>query len=85
MRCIKDEEGKAFVTEHDIKERWRSYFPKLCNEGHRTLLQYDRVKRREEDQNFTFYHGIREFKVKEALKQMENGKVVGCNNIPIEV
>ena len=49
------------------------------------LLQSDRLKTRGEDQNSTFYRRIQEFEVKEALKRMENAKVVGPNNIPIEV
>ena len=39
-------------------------------------MQSDRLKTREEDQNFTFYCRIREFEVKEALKRMENGKAI---------
>ena len=46
------------------------------------LLQSDT---REEDQNYIFYRRIREFEVKEPLKWLENGKVVGPNNILIEV
>ena len=85
VRYIKDEEGKVLVTKQDIKERQRSYFHKLFSEGHETLLQSDRLKMKEEDQNFTFYHRIQEFEVKEALKQIENGKAVGPDNIHIEV
>ena len=58
MKCVKDEEDKVLVKEQDIKERWKSYFHKLFNEGHGTLLQFDRVNTREENENYTFYHRI---------------------------
>ena len=37
-----------------------SYFHKLFNEEHETLWQLDRLNTREEGQNYTFYHRIRE-------------------------
>ena len=40
---------------------------------------------REGDFNLSFYRRIRVGEVKEALKKMENGKVVGSDGIPIEV
>ena len=33
VRCIKDEEGKVLVADEDIKDRWKSYFYKLFNDG----------------------------------------------------
>ena len=38
VQRIKNEEGKVLVIEQDIKERGKSYFHKLFNEGHRALL-----------------------------------------------
>ena len=60
VKCIKDDEGKVLVTEHDINVRWKNYFQKLFNEGHESPLQSDRLYTREEDQNFTFCRRIRE-------------------------
>jgi len=31
VRCIKGEDGKVLVEEVEIRDRWRSYFPKLFN------------------------------------------------------
>jgi hypothetical protein len=40
---------------------------------------------RDEDQNYNYYRRIQEQEVKEALKKMSTSKVVGSDNIPIEV
>ncbi|KAH1219042.1 Craniofacial development protein 2 [Glycine max] len=83
VKCVKDEEGKVLVHEKDIKERWKAYFHNLFNDGY----GYDSssLDIREEDRNYKYYRRIQKQEVNEALKRMSNGKVVGPDNIPIEV
>jgi len=38
-----------------------------------------------EDRNYNYYRQIQEHEIKEPLKRMSNAKVVGSDNIPIEV
>ena len=45
----------------------------------------DRLSIREKDQNYTFYRIIRVFEIKEALKRMDNSKVVKPSNVLIKV
>lgn len=73
------------VTNQDIKERRKSYFHRLFNEGHNILLYYDRLNTRKEGQNYTFCHRIQEREVKETLKMMDNCKAVRAGDIPVEV
>jgi hypothetical protein len=40
---------------------------------------------REEDQNYTFNRRIQEHKVKEMSERIDNSKVVGPTNMPVEV
>ena len=65
---IKNEEGKVSITEQDIKERWKSYLQNLFNEGNRTLFQSNRINTKDEDQNYTFNHRIRDFEVKKGFE-----------------
>ncbi|KAL5193398.1 Craniofacial development protein 2 [Glycine soja] len=83
VKCVKDEEGKVLVHEKDIKERWKTYFHNLFNNGY----GYDSssLDTREEDRNYKYYRRIQKQEVKEALKRMSNGKAVGPDHIPIEV
>ena len=48
-------------------------------------MQSDGLNTREDNQNHTSYHRIREFEVKEALKWIENGKEIGPDSISIKV
>ena len=63
------------MHEKDIKERWKVYFHNLFNDGY----GYDSssLDTREEDRNYKYYRRIQKQEVKEALKRMSNGKVVG--------
>ncbi|KAH1189168.1 hypothetical protein GmHk_20G056992 [Glycine max] len=83
VKCVKDEEGKVLVHEKDIKERWKTYFHNLFNDGY----GYDSssLDTREEDRNYKYYRRIQKQEVKEALKRMSNGKAVGPDHVPIEV
>jgi hypothetical protein len=44
-----------------------------------------KLDNREKDQNYTFYRWIQEHKVKEMSERFDNSKVVGPNNMPVEV
>ena len=82
MKCIKDYRlghGTRYVR------KMERYFHKLFEERHETLLHFDNINIRKEDQNHTFYHKIRIVEVKEVLKWMVNAKVVEYDNITVEV
>lgn len=73
------------VADSDIKERWDTYFYKLFNEeGGGSSYELEDLTG-EVEPNLAFYRRIRVCEVKEELKKMENGKVVGPDGIPIEI
>src|SRR3954467_11577537 len=74
---------KLLVKDEDIRHRWRQYFDKLFNEenGSSTIELDDSF----DEMNRRFVRRIQEAEVKEALKRMKGGKVMGPDCIPIEV
>ena len=85
VRCIKDEEEKVLVTNKDIKERWDSYFYKFFNHGQGLGTNMEELKIQDEERSWYYYRRIPIREVKESLKRMEKGKVVGPDGIHIEV
>ena len=73
------------LLETNIKDKWKNYFHKLLNEGYEISSNTDMLDTREEDKNYNYNRHIHEQMAKEVLKRMSNGKIVGLNNIPIEV
>ena len=70
------------VKGDEIRHRWQDYFDKLFNgENENTTVQLDDSF---DDTNRCFLWRIQESKVREALKRMKGGKVMGPNSIPIK-
>jgi hypothetical protein len=83
VKCIKDETERLLTKYEDIKNRWREYFDKLFNEDSGILsIELDISS---DDLSRQFVRRIQESEVKYALKRMKGGKVMGPNEIPIEV
>ena len=85
VKCIKDDEDRVLVQEKDIKDRWKKYFHNLFNEENDILPDSNMLDIGKEDRNYNYYRQIQEHEIKEPLKRMSNAKVVGSDNIPIEV
>ncbi|KAM1721664.1 hypothetical protein TB2_022716 [Malus domestica] len=85
VRCIKDEDGKVLATENAVKDRWRGYFHNLFNEEHERSTSLGELSNSEEYRNYSFYRRIRKEEVVVALKKMKHRKVVGPDDISIEV
>ncbi|AQK67802.1 Retrovirus-related Pol polyprotein LINE-1 [Zea mays] len=83
VKCIKDEANQLLVKNEEIKNRWKEYFNKLFNGGNESsTIELDEPF---DDNNRVFVRRIQEYEVKEALKRMKVGKVMGPDGIPIEV
>ena len=82
VKCIKDDNNKLLVKDDEIKNRLRDYFDKLFNEGGDTMIEIDDSF---DDTCRHFVRRIQESEVKEALKRMKAGKILGPDDIPIEV
>jgi hypothetical protein len=82
VKCIKDKANRLLVKDEEIKNRWREYFDKLFNdESEKITIELDDSI----DTNRRFVRRIQESKLKEALKKIKTGKVLGSDDIPIEV
>jgi hypothetical protein len=71
------------TKDEDIKNRWRKYFDKLSNKDSESSSIELGIS--SDDLNRQFVHRIQEYEVKDALKRMKEGKVMGPDEIPIEV
>jgi hypothetical protein len=83
VKCIKDVTEWLLTKDEDIKNRWQKYFDKLFNEdsGSSSIaldISSDYLNRQ-------FVHRIQKSDVKDVLKRMNGGKVMGPDGIPIEV
>jgi hypothetical protein len=83
VKYIKDETERLLTKDEDIKNRWQEYFDKLFNKDSESLsIELDISL---DDLNRQFVHSIQESEVKDALKRMKGGNVMGPDEIPIEV
>jgi hypothetical protein len=83
VKCIKDATERLLTKDEDINNRWREYFDKLFNEDSgNSSIELDISS---DDLNRQIVCRIKESEVKDALKMMKGGKVMGPNGIPIEV
>uniref|UniRef100_A0A8I6YFU2 Reverse transcriptase domain-containing protein n=1 Tax=Hordeum vulgare subsp. vulgare TaxID=112509 RepID=A0A8I6YFU2_HORVV len=83
VKCIKDGDDQLLVKDEAIKRRWREYFDNLYNgEVDSSTIELDDSF---DDTSMCFVRRIQECEVKEALKGMKVGKVMGPDGIPIEV
>jgi hypothetical protein len=81
--CIKDATERLLTKDEDIKNRWREYFDKLYNEeSESSSIELDISS---DDLNRQFVRRNQESKVKDALKRMKGGNVMGPDGISIEV
>jgi hypothetical protein len=83
VKCIKDETEWLLTKDEDIKNMWREYFDKLFNEdsGNSSI----ELVISSDDLNRQFVCRIQESEVKDDLKRMKGGKVMGLDGKPIEV
>jgi hypothetical protein len=83
VKYINDETERLLTKDEDIKNRWWEYFDKLFNEDSgSSSIELDISS---DDLNRQFMRMIQEFVVKDVLKRMKGGKVMGLYGIPIEV
>jgi hypothetical protein len=83
VKCIKDMTEQLLTKDEDIKNRWQEYFDKLfIEDGGSSSIELDISS---DDLNRQFVHRIQESEVKNALKRMKGGKMMGPNGIRIEV
>ena len=79
VRVIKDENGNVMVNLEAVLKRWKKYFEKLMNE------ENNRDHRTEEAEVVNEEVNCISREVKNALRRMKKGKVVGPDELPIEI
>ncbi|XP_057532616.1 uncharacterized protein LOC130810530 [Amaranthus tricolor] len=85
VKYIKDEGGRVFLRQKDIKTRWLHYYSQLLNESRGTKeedKQFSDAQRPLEDGSAS---AITTEELGEALKKMGRTKAVEPDNILIEV
>jgi len=85
IRCIKDKNSRVLCEDAEIKQRWQMYFSKLLNDE---MMEYSQSRSRESSESQLDPHScepISKDEIKKSLKKMTNGKVVGPDQIPVEV
>jgi hypothetical protein len=85
VKCIKDEDGRVLVQDHDIKNRWEQYFQNLFNKQSSSDIILGDLASSETYLNRGSYRRIQRKEVEEALKAMKPGKSVGPDDIPMDV
>ena len=85
VKFIKDEGGRVLLKQEDIKMRWHQYFSQLLNETRGLKEESRQTLDIQRTQKHGWIMDITMVEVGEALKTMGGSKVVGPDNIPIEV
>ena len=80
MRVIKDKNGNVMVNSEAVLKRWKEYFEKLMNEENNREPRTEEAEVVNEEVNY-----VSREEVKNALRRMKKGKVVGPDELPIEV
>jgi hypothetical protein len=83
VKYIKDATEQLLTKDEDIKNMWREYFDKLFNEDSESSSIELNIS--SDNLNRQFVHRIQKSKVKDVLKRMKGGKMMGQNGIPTEV
>ena len=79
MRVLKDENGNVMVNLEAVLKRWKEYFEKLMNKENNKSHWTEEVEVVNEEVNCISKE------VKNALRRMKKGKVVGADELPVEV
>jgi hypothetical protein len=83
VKYIKDETERLLTKDEDIKNSWREYCDKLFNEDSgSSSIELDSSS---DDLSMQFVHRIQESEVKDTLKRLKGGKMMGPDGIPIEI
>ena len=80
VRVTKNENGNVMVNSEAVLKRWKEYFEKLMNKENNRDPRTEEAEVVNEEVNY-----ISREEVKNALRSMKKGKVVGPDELPVEV
>ena len=80
VKVIKDENRNVIVNSEAVLKRWKEYFEKLMNEENNRDPRTEEAEVVNEEVNC-----VRREEVKNALRRMKKGKVVGPDKLPVKV
>jgi hypothetical protein len=83
VKCTKDERKRLLTKYKNNNNSWQEYFDKHFNENNENL--FIELDISSDNINKHFVRTIEESDVKDALKRMKGGKMMGLDGIPIEV
>lgn len=73
------------VTNQDIKRRCKAFFYKHFDDGQGSSCNREGLETQEDKKNLAYHLRIQIGVVKQVLKRMDNGEMIGLDGIPIEV
>nr|XP_033513904.1 uncharacterized protein LOC104103418 [Nicotiana tomentosiformis] len=85
VRCIKDEEGRVFTKDAQIKRRWQDYFYWLMNEEGDRDIVLGEFGHSGGHQNFRYCRRIKVEEVVGAMRKMSKGRATGPDKFPVEL
>ena len=80
MRVIKDKNGNVMINSEAVLKRWKEYFEKLMNEENNRDPRTEEPEVVNEEVNC-----VSREELENALRRMKKGKVVGPDELPVEV
>ncbi|XP_070032934.1 uncharacterized protein [Nicotiana tomentosiformis] len=81
VRCIKDDDGRVFMEDTQIKMRWHTYFYKLLNEGGDQDIVLGELEHSGSHRDFG---DCRPIEVVGDMRKMSRGRASGPDEIPVE-
>ena len=79
-RVLKDENSNVMVSSEAVLKRWKEYFEKLMNKQNERHPRTEEAEVVNEEVNC-----VSREKMKNALRRMKKGKVVGPDKLPVKV
>ena len=80
VKVLKDENGNVMVNSEAVLKRWKEYFEKLINKENNREPHTEEAELVNKEVNC-----MSREEVKNALRRMKKGKVVGPDKLPVEV
>ncbi|XP_047258993.1 craniofacial development protein 2-like [Capsicum annuum] len=84
VKCIKGEDSSVLVENAHIKKSWQDYFHRLLNEEGNRGIELGKLEHSEKSRDFSYCRRFKVEEVKEAICNMQRGRVTGPDEISVD-